>query len=87
MLFFIPKYLSLLCELLLSVLLMLTPVMFFVDIVSDLSDILFRRFKLGEECLLYFYFGVSRFYYDRTAVISGLGVSPTSRCIFVRVRR
>ena len=25
--------------------------------------------------------------YDRCAVISGLGVSPTSRCIFVRVRR
>ncbi|MBP1572571.1 MAG: hypothetical protein J6A55_02060, partial [Oscillospiraceae bacterium] len=27
---------------------------------------------------LYFYFGVSRYFFDRCAVISGLGVSPTS---------
>ena len=43
-------FFPLLGELLLFVLFMLTSVMFFVDIVSDLSDILLRRFTLGEEC-------------------------------------
>ena len=43
-------FLPLLSELLLSVLLTLTPVVFFVYIVSDLSDILLRRFTLSEEC-------------------------------------
>ena len=73
---------------------MLTPVMFFVDIVSDLSDITLR---LGGLPLLLFVFSIvvsplflfrrKLIFFDRCAVISGLGVSPTSRCIFVRVRR
>ena len=60
---FIPKYLSLLCELLLSVLLMLTPVMFFVDIVSDLSDITLR---LG---------GLPRFFFSVSIVVSPFFIS------------
>lgn len=43
-------FLSLLSALLLSVLFTLMPVVFFVQIISDLSNILLRRLTLGEKC-------------------------------------